>query len=501
MSATRRWTAVAALALVPAQGFAHVMEVAYNLPVPLWMYAYGATGALLASFVVIGYFVKADAGHFESRTTREVHGRVAGALGAPALWRSLRVVAVALLVLTIASGLFGTSQPAANFNITFFWVIFGLAIPYLSAAVGDIYGLVNPVEAICRALRRTVPALFRERAAYPPWLGYWPALAMYIGFIWLELFGHAAPRTLSIVLLGYVVLSAALAAVFGIATWARYLDFLGIFLRLIAKMAPVEIVKPESAAGTARFRLRAPFSGLLAEHSEHLSLVVFVLFMLSSTAFDGVHDTVPWVTLFWKHLFPWIQTVGTGGHARPYVEVVGTFYYWQWLMMSLSPFAYFSVYVFFIALTKWVTGARENVGELARAFAFTLIPIAFVYHVTHYFTLLLAQGPAIVSLLSDPLGRGWNLFGTRGHGESVLLDAGTIWHTQVWLILIGHVVSVYLAHIEALRLFRSGRRAMRSQLPMLVLMVVLTTAGLWILSLPIAAGQVLEPPTTAAPAE
>jgi hypothetical protein len=40
---------------------------------------------------------------------------------------------------------------------------------------------------------------------------------------------------------------------------------------------------------------------------------------------------------------------------------------------------------------------------------------------------------------------------------------------------------------------------MRSQLPMLALMVLLTTAGLWILSLPIAAGQVLEPPTTAGP--
>ena len=43
----------------------------------------------------------------------------------------------------------------------------------------------------------------------------------------------------------------------------------------------------------------------------------------------------------------------------------------------------------------------------------------------------------------------------------------------------------------------SGRKyelaALWSQLPMLVLMVAFTTAGLWILSLPIAAGQVQDP--------
>jgi hypothetical protein len=33
---------------------------------------------------------------------------------------------------------------------------------------------------------------------------------------------------------------------------------------------------------------------------------------------------------------------------------------------------------------------------------------------------------------------------------------------------------------------------------MLILMVLFTTAGLWILSLPIAAGQVVQPPTTPA---
>ena len=61
-----------------------------------------------------------------------------------------------------------------------------------------------------------------------------------------------------------------------------------------------------------------------------------------------------------------------------------------------------------------------------------------------------------------------------------------IWITiAVVAIVIGHVVSVTLAHIEALRLFPTRRAALLSQLPMLVLMVAFTSTSLWILSQPI----------------
>jgi hypothetical protein len=63
---------------------------------------------------------------------------------------------------------------------------------------------------------------------------------------------------------------------------------------------------------------------------------------------------------------------------------------------------------------------------------------------------------------------------------------GLVWHTEVALIVIGHMVSVWLAHRIALRLFGSRREAMRSQLPILLLMVIYTVVGLWVISLPFA---------------
>jgi hypothetical protein len=124
-----------------------------------------------------------------------------------------------------------------------------------------------------------------------------------------------------------------------------------------------------------------------------------------------------------------------------------------------------------------------------------LIPIAFVYNVSHYFTLLFTDAPRLLPLTFDPFGVGGDRFG-MGHLAQQLMvppQARFVWHIQVGLILLGHVVSVYLTHAQTLRIFPEGRKALWSQFPMLVLMIAFTAAGLWILSLPIGAGQVQDP--------
>jgi hypothetical protein len=100
------------------------------------------------------------------------------------------------------------------------------------------------------------------------------------------------------------------------------------------------------------------------------------------------------------------------------------------------------------------------------------------------------QLPELLPLLSDPFGRGWRLF-TATSAPQAPLDMGFIWHTQVMLVLVGHVAAVYLAHRMALHVFPSRGRGVLSQIPMLVLMVGYTCFGLWVLSLPIALPQVV----------
>jgi len=471
------------LLLLPGAAFAHSFGTAYNLPVPFWMYAYGASATLAVSFGIVAYFAGQPISVERIAPTRVTGGcRIPDGLLAP-----LRALSVALLALCIVTGLVGTRNVYTNFNMTFFWIVFALGFLYVTALIGDLYAFVNPWRVLCDAIVASTKSRARL-ASYPSWLAYYPALVLYAGFIWFELFGHSQPFSLALVLIAYTAINLGGAALFGRDAWFRYGEFFAVMFRLVGRMAPVFYVRERDGGWSVAYR--KPLAGILDEPAERMSLLLFVLFMLSSTAFDGLHDTLPWVTIFWKHIFP----VLTAGSHMPYTVTVDYYYYWQWAMLVLSPFFYLAVYLAFIAASRLAAGSDKDLRTLALAFTLSLVPIAFVYNVTHYFTLLVSQGTQIVRIASDPFGWHWHLFGTAMRStDPVILDAGAVWHTQVALILIGHVLGVYLSHLEALHVFRGARRAVVSQLPMLFLMIIFTTVGLWILSLPIAGGQVIVP--------
>ena len=476
-----------ALLLGPAAASAHFFAQPYTLPVPFSMYAIGAVLALLLSFVCVGVFatvpgVRRAADVPEVVPVRATSHRLGVLVG--------RVFSVALLALCIATGLLGRQNAFANFSMTFFWIFFVLAVPYAVALVGDFYAAVNPWKAIVLAIERLLRRPFGGRVGYPSSLGVYPALALYMVFIWLELFGQLTPRGLGRALLAYTFVNIAAAWVFGRDAWFRHGEFFGVFMRLIGKISPcVARGNPDEDGAASAARWRVPFVGLLEERATHVSLVLFILFMLSSTAFDGVHATLPWASVFWKGIYPDIAPWFHPAPGQTYALSAQLYYVWQWGSLLVSPFVYFAVFAVFVWAVKRVTGTPRTLGELVLRFAPSLVPIAFVYHITHYYTILLAQAGSIVKLVSDPFGFGWNLFGTAAQPIApLLIDVEAIWHTQVALILIGHIVSVYLAHLEALELFSTPRRAAVSQLPMLVLMMLFTTLGLWILSLPLASG-------------
>ena len=144
------------------------------------------------------------------------------------------------------------------------------------------------------------------------------------------------------------------------------------------------------------------------------------------------------------------------------------------------------VYFLFARWMARAAGDQLSTGTVARLFVLSLVPIAIAYHLAHYFTYLLIQGQLMIRLGSDPLGLGWNIFGTARYRPDIgIVGARFAWYTAVIAIVAGHVIAVYVAHAVALREFRDRRAALRSQLPMLVLMVGYTMVSLWILAQPI----------------
>ncbi len=462
---------VAALSLHSASAQAHSFGKVYNLPVPFWLYAWAAVGALLLSFMVSAWISTR-----RNLTVDLPQKAITCTAFAKYPLAALKLISVSALVLCISAGFFGPADPYLNVNMTLFWIGFVLAFAYLTAVIGNLYAHINPWRCL-------TPSHWQGRWHYRDEWGCWPALGFYMAFIWIELLGHVTTLSLAQMLLAYTLINWLGAWSIGTKAWFRHAEFFSIFLRLLGKIAPV-------AWQQSHIVFRLPFAGLLQDRSKHISEVMFILFMLSSTAFDGLHMTQLWTQLFWQDVFallqPWLgSNIVT---AYPTLKILHTL--WETAALLLSPLLYLVIYLLCLWLAKVLTGSQLSLHDLALRFARSLLPIVLVYHISHYYTLILTQGSQLFRLLSDPFGMGWNLLGLgKVMPTPNIPDIGWVWHTQVGLILFGHIVSVYIAHEEALRSFGNQRQALLSQLPMLVLMMAFTVFGLWILAQPITPGS------------
>jgi len=453
-----RATAVAAggLFLLPFVASAHAFGTQYTLPLPVNFYILGGVGAFLASSLVLFLFSDPIADLAEDAEPAVRSYRHPALVLETLSWLGL-VAFIVELVLAFA----GSASFVFNPAVVLFWIILMLGFTYFSVFVGGVWDFVNPF----RTLARWILGEDREGAYdYPAWLSYFPAMLFFFGLIEFELFsggGGSVPQVVGIRLVIYAIICIAGSALFGTKTWFEKCDAFSVFFRMVSLFAPVQVTKTGVCAA-------APARKLVKERAPHLSLVLFILLMLSSTALDGIKDTTPWgkVLIFLSGLGLPIDANAIGIVA-----------------LALSPFLFFALYAAAVYAMKLVTRTTKPLLELLLAFGYSLIPIAIVYHFAHYFTLLMGDGQRLIYQVSDPFGRGWNLFGTAKYTYNpVPIGADIIWYLQLGAIVLGHVVAAVIAHRISLRIFKDRKDIVLSQLPMLVLMVAYTAFGLWVLS-------------------
>ncbi|MGJ8669033.1 MAG: hypothetical protein ACSHXK_06050 [Oceanococcus sp.] len=476
-------------ALTPSTVFSHGFGAAYNLPVPLELYHWGAAATLILSFVIVGLFwskaavKKTDPGFDISERAPVRRLRQ--------LMPLFQALSVFVLILCIVTGFFGSRDPLRNFSPVFFWVIFVLVFSYLLVFIGDAWAALNPFRSLSNLLARVWSGSTDGIFQYPKRWADWPALVLYLGFIWFELFSHRTPKTIAAFLLAYSILNLAGVVLIGRRHWFRHCEFFSVFFRLVALMAPIDYRRDEAGpdgAGQKHLRLRLPLSGLIHERPEHVSTVVFVLAMISTTAMDGLQATQWWVGLFWQDPAGIFTQLAGASPMRIMETLMPVYIAWETFWLVISPFVYLAAYLAALWLAKLITRSSRPLMMLAMDFSYSLLPIALVYNITHYWTLITTHGLKIFSLISDPFGWRWDLFGTAMKFRAPILpDMAIVWHSQVGLILFGHILSVWIAHQIALRVWPTRGQAMFSQLPILMLMVSFTVFGLWVLAQPLTA--------------
>jgi hypothetical protein len=448
---------------------AHGIGGIRDLPVPRSVFFYGAAGVLVISFAALAFLWRRPV-LAERRAGRPLPAWLQRILLSTALRAALGAISVGALGFLWLGALVGTNSSGANFTPTFVYVYFWIGTVLVVALLGDVWSALSPWKAAADgvgwALRRL--GLHEGPAfAYPARLGRWPAAVLLLSFTAMELTypDPSDPHALALAVAVYSAVTWTGAALFGSEEWFDKGDGFSVYFKLLGRIAAF------ARREDGQLVVRTPLSGLSIEDPTP-GMIPFVAVMLGSTFFDGFSRTSLWQNRYYQvqvHLLD-----------RPNLaDLVGQLMGVGGLLLAVA----FIGTAFRVAVRGTETIAGGN--GLARDFVDSLIPITLVYVIAHYFSLLLYQGEVGFRLLSDPWGRGWDLFGTHGFQPNfTFLTPHTIWYVQVASLITGHVAGLGVAHDRAVGLFRSARTALKSQLPVLLLMVLYTVGGLWVLSQP-----------------
>ncbi|RSN61052.1 hypothetical protein DMH01_17580 [Amycolatopsis sp. WAC 04182] len=402
---------------------AHGLGGRSDLPVPLWLALYAGAAAVVASFFALTVLWKepklrgADAGRplplALQRFIDGVFSRIAA-----------RALGVALFAGFLAMAWAGPDNSADNPAPAWFYVWFWVGLVPLSLLFGPVWRRLNPL----RTVAGLIPARQRE---LPDRLGYLPAIAGLLAFLWLELvFPHSdSPRAIALFATVYAVIHIALGVVFG-PRWLDRGDAFEVYARLIAALSPF------GRRADGRLVIRNPLDGLLTI-SPAPWLTALVLVVLGSTAFDGL-TRLP----FWTSLDAGVLG-GTAGLGA---------------CIALT----YGAYAGAISLTR--PYLRRGFDPYP-AFAPSLIPIMVGYTVAHYFSFAVFSGQ-------------------QGFGRAIdytVVSASVIALVQIAGIVAGHVLAVTSAHDRSVGVLRANYVKV-GQYPMLALMIGYTALGIALVS-------------------
>ena len=491
----------------PDLAHAHGFGERYDLPVPLWLYLYGAGATVLVSFVVVGMFLRGRPG--ARGVARFNLYRLPGfraVLENVLTLTLLRLISVATLGLLIATAFWGNPASILNFSVAFIWVGWWVGLGYVFSLVGNLWALLNPWQVVFEWAAALYARLTGGRRLglgfrYPEEIGVTPAIVLFFGFAWIEnVYVHAgAPTHIGIMIVFYTIVTLGGMFLFGKHAWLHYGEAFSVLYRFLSKFAVTEVraTDPQACAqcelaceessgecvncydcferakGDRELNIRPPGAGLAYPQSVSTSEVVFIVLALSTVTLDGFKETEAWQSVKGYFLTD----------VQFYRNDLNTT-----LVLVAAPLVLMGAYLLTCRVSNLASGEGGSTGETARAYIPSLIPIALAYNVAHFFSFLAIQGQLIVKEISDPFGWGWDLFGTADWQVQIsVVSARLVWFVGVGAIVIGHVIAVYVAHVISMRKMGS-RAAIRSQYPMVVLMVGYTVVSLWIVAQPITAG-------------
>ena len=409
-------------------------------------------------------------------------------------------------VFAILAGLIGTPVGSHNFSIVFVWIAWWaililVAVPFFGRGWCAVCPIPMPGEWLQRGavlappdqkpkwLNRRVPKMFRNI-----WL-------QNISFLLLALFSSVlltTPSITGIVLVGMLFAAIGLSTLFERRAFCRYLCPVGGFIGIYSQTSPIELRIKEkqvcvtcegkpcyngSSAGygcpwdvfpggltrntycglcmecirtcphdNIAVNLR-PFSADLAKPSTRIDEAFKAFIMLGSAMIYAAVLLGPW------------------GSLKDAAYNVGTQAWFLYALVFLT--IIFGILPGLFTLGILRTSSHKPIKQRFPTLSTALIPLGLMFWVAFSVSFVLTNASYIIAALSDPLGIGWNLFGTANAAWQPMLTS--ILAPAQTLALVGGLI--WSAHTAQ----KAANEANVSSIPVIAYCFILTSVMLWLL--------------------
>ena len=517
-------------------------EMTNTMPgIPQWLLAVSAAAILLLSFVLFEWLQRRQSvANIGGERYLRLDLLKFSPLKSMLKWRPfqffMRLPFVLLFLFIIWAGLYGSQFPGGNIATLVTWTIWWAGIIFVVIFLGKFWCYFCPWLAIAEWVQRLTfwkrknPALNLQREWPKAMRNIYIAAGFFVLLTWLDLgFGITMkPRATAYFALFMLLITVLPALIFEKGSFCRYACLVGRISGLYSLFAATELRSSDKGVCRAcrthdcyagnEFGYPCPTSLNLAvthlntycvlctecvKTCPHDNVAINIrpfaadlrktthqrtdeayltLIMLALASFHGLS-----MTPVWSRATAWAQEWTNFSKLAIFSVGMGGI-----IMLLIAIYALFCWLIRLSAGTQVALTPGDGDSEIREItykrlfvnFAYSLLPIALFYHLAHNAAHLFTEGQKVVTVASDPLGRGWDLMGTASLQLAPILTMTQIWYAQVALIVIGHVYGVYISHGIAYHTFPNSRQAFRSLIPNLLLMVAYSCFSLWLISLP-----------------
>ena len=447
--------------------FGHAFGQRYELPIPLLLFVLGGAGIVLLSFlIVLQRNVKAVPTQEYSDTTHLPQ------FSRP--WAGISLIGLLMLVIT---GLYGSQEVAENIVPTLFWLVVWIAVPLTCAVVGDFTRQLNPFLQTARIfdspnLRRRLIAKI-EPMAWPVWLSWWPAVALFFVLAAGELiFNQTAtlPAVTAVGAIIYAIISAVMGLLYG-DQWAMKGEVFSVLFSTWGRLGWFRF-GDTGTSGLAGGLAHEPFEPAI-------SRIIFVVLLLVNVGLDGLLSTPFWAKFIYG--LPAAISFGTTGY-RLFVTAV----------FGVLAITFVGLLYLFARAVAYAGAYRSKQPRVVLAGLLpSLLPISFGYLLAHNIQYLLVNGQLLFPLIGNPVGsKNWPFHFAYPFNDSFdpnlhLLPSSFYWYLSVIIIIAVHIMAVVLAHRHLGSKATSKEQARRSEYPWVFAMITYTMLSLWLLAQPL----------------